>query len=367
MYLLEQVKERLSMFKNLYDVIRIVDPVKKKNIIVIDEKKELSRNCYAVWNKEAFCGNCIAMRAYINHDTFIKIEYIKEKIILIIAAPVKLEGNVFIVEILKDITQDDSLSHKLTENSVFIQELVNSINEVSVKDHVTGLYNRRYIEERLPIDINYNRVSKRPLSIIMADIDFFKNEKDGCANVNSDKVLIDFSNLVLRTIRSDTDWVGRYGEEKLIIVLNHTDLNNAQTVAKKIKSQLENTTFKYNDVDINITASFAIYAITDYDIEVSELLSMADKSLYEAKSGGDDITIINEQNINGTRIASIDSKSIKLSRLNEEINQLREVLNEVCCTLDCAETYTDRLLLSQQLDELIVEYMREMNNINQST
>ena len=82
MYLLEQVKERLFMFKNLYDVIRIVDPVKKKNIIVIDEKKELSGECYATWNKGAFCENCIAMRAYINHNTFIKIEYVKEKIII---------------------------------------------------------------------------------------------------------------------------------------------------------------------------------------------------------------------------------------------------------------------------------------------
>ena len=221
MDLLEQVKERLSVFKNLYDVVRIVDPIKKSTIIVIDDiEEEYNGKCYELWRREVFCENCISMRAYISNDTFIKIEYDKEKIILIIATPVEIEGNLVIVEILKDISENGSVSSRLAGSSELIEELVSSINETS------------------------------------------------------------------------------------------------------------------------------------------KILSKSDKNIYKAKSNSSNRKIINE-----TNNASISSKTIKLSRLNEEINELREVLNEVCCTTDPDETYTDRLTISQQLDELIVEYMKEMNDI----
>ena len=104
-----------------------------------------------------------------------------------------------IVEILKDITQNGSVLHKLTESSNYVEELLSSMNEKVVKDELTGLYNRRYINERIPVDIDYSKISKMPLSIIMADIDFFKKVNDEYEHVIGNKVLIDFSNLILKS------------------------------------------------------------------------------------------------------------------------------------------------------------------------
>ena len=364
MDIIDQVKERLSIFKNLYDIIRIVDPVKKEATLIIDNKiQELNETCYALWKKDTFCENCISMRAYINNDTFIKVEYDKEKVILVTATPVEIDGNIFIAEILKDITENGSVLNKLTEGAKCAEELISSMNERAVKDDLTGLYNRRYINERLPLDIKYSKISESPLSIIMVDIDFFKKINDNYGHVNGDKVLMDFSNLVLKSIRSNIDWIGRYGGEEFIIVLKDTDLKNTYFVAEKIRKKLENTTFKYDDININITASFGIYSISDYDIEFSDLLSKVDKNLYQAKANGRNRTIINQENSNEVGIANSNNKNMKLSKLNKQISDMREILNEACCTLDAGEINPDRLIISECLDELIVEYMKEINKV----
>ena len=364
MNLLEYVKEKLSVFKNLYDSIRIVDPIKKKiNMDIDNSKEELSGKCYTLWKKQVFCENCISMRAYNNNNTFIKIEHDKERIILMIATPIEIDGKVFIVEMLKDITKNGDVSHKLTENSDLMRSLVKSINEKAVKDDLTGVYNRKYINERLPIDIMDNKISKSPISIIMTDIDFFKKVNDKYGSANGDKMLIDFSNLILKSIRNNIDWIGRYDEKKFIIVLNHTDLKNTYILAEKIRKQLENTIFKYDDNSINITASFGIYSVTDYNIELSELFSRVSKSLYQSKVSGKNRTTIRQKDANKDDSSDVHIKSTKLSRLDEQIDELRELLNEVCCTLDEDKDYADRLIISQCLDELIVEYMKEINNL----
>lgn len=363
MDLIVEVKERLSIFKNLYDSMRIVDSVNKKTISITDNKvQETNTFCYELCNRGEFCDNCISARAYLNKDTFMKIEYDKEKVLLMIAVPMEIEGNVFVVELIKDITKNGILLNKFTESSDLIQELISAVNDKVAKDDLTGIFNRRYINERLPVDINYCRESKTPLSVIMADIDFFKTVNDKYGHVNGDKILIDFSNLIQKSIRSNTDWVARYGGEEFLIVLNNTDLKNAYYVAEKIRKQLESITFKYDDVSINITASFGVYCVTDYDIEISHLLSIVDKNLYKAKSSGRNMTITNQEDLDATSDTYINSKKIKLSKLSKQIDELREILNEVCCTLDEDAPNGHRLHISQCLDELIVAYMKEMNS-----
>lgn len=363
MDIIEQVKERLSIFKNLYDAIRIVDPV-KKNIISASDRgiQQLNGTCYALWRNKTFCENCISMRAYMNKDTFIKLEYDKGKIVLITATPIEIDGTTYIVEILKDITQNGSVLHKLTESSKSVEELLSSMNEKVIKDELTGLYNRRYINERLPVDIDYSKISKMSLSIIMADIDFFKRVNDKYGHVIGDKVLIDFSNLILKSVINNSDWVGRFGGEEFIIVLNNTELKDAYEVAEKIRKLVENTTLVYDNIKMNITASFGVYSIRDNDVSISDLLSKADKNLYKAKISGRNRTIMKQNDINELDYINIKQKTIKLSELNKQINEIREILNEACCTVDTSEAIRDRLAISQYLDELIVQYMKELNN-----
>ncbi|WP_411679677.1 GGDEF domain-containing protein [Clostridium thailandense] len=219
------------------------------------------------------------------------------------------------------------------------------------------------MNERLREDINNSQISNMPLSIIMTDIDFLKKVNHKYGYVIGDKILIGFSDLILKSMRNNADWVGRFGVEEFIVVLNNTGLKDAYSVAETIRKKLENTIFNYAGISINITASFGVYNIKSSDADSLDLLGQVEKNLYKAKTSGGNRTIINQDNINGIKTENIKEKAIKLSGLNKHINEIREILNEVCCNVDTSETVDGRLIVSEYLDELIVAYMKELNDL----
>lgn len=368
MELIREIEKSLSVFKRLYDVIRVVDPLKKE-VIFSNDNNNIGKNhqCYSLWNRNEFCTNCISMRAYINNDSFIKVEYDRDKIFLMTAVPICIDGYTYIAEILKDITNNGSVLHKIDKDCCQIGAFINSMNKQSVMDKQTGLCNKRYIKERLPVDINYSKINGLQLSIIMAEIDCFEKLDEVDGQVIEQNFLADFSNIITKSIKSSTDWAGRYGERKFVIVLNNTNLKNAYIVAEKIKNQLENHIFQYNGVTINIASSFGVYSAIDNDLDSLDLLSKVEKNLYLAKLGGQN-RIISNQEENDTIYADRKVNNIKLEKLDKQINEMRDVLNEVCCTKDDEQDKDDisskRLVISQFLDELIVEYMKEVRSIN---
>jgi diguanylate cyclase (GGDEF)-like protein len=290
--LLNVIKERLSIFNNLYDVLRIVDPVNKKVLSVNDGIiKHLDGVCYEDWNKNKFCENCISMRASIQNDTCVKIECKDKKIILIIATPVHFEGKTYIVELLKDISKDTNDIGEMNDNTGSISLLLNEMSSKIVKDDLTGIYNKRYITERLPVDINKCAIGETPLSIIMADIDSFKNINDTYGHVIGDRVLKDFAAHISESINNDSCWAARYGGDEFIIVLNNTDIETSYKVSEEIRKGLEKKIFVYDEIHIKVTSSFGVYCIDNKKIEINDLINEVDKNLYKAKQSGRNITI----------------------------------------------------------------------------
>lgn len=280
---------------NLYDILRIVDPVRKKTIIEKDNYiEELEGTCYGIWKKQGFCENCISMRAYTENDTFVKIQNEEGKIFLVIATPLILDNNKYIVEIIKEISKCGKILTKINTNENFIEYTLNELNEKIIKDELTGIYNRRYINERLPVDINNNIKKQKPLSVIMADIDLFKDINDNYGHLIGDRVLIGFAKLIESSIKKDTDWVGRYGGEEFLIVLNNTDLESAYKISERIRKLLENTNFENDNMKVKITSSFGVCSLTDNKGNMEELIRSADKNLYEAKMNGRNKTVASE-------------------------------------------------------------------------
>lgn len=367
MDLIEKVKERLSVFRNFYDDIRVVDPLKKMVILNEHEghghiQKCKNSSCFALWEKDFFCENCISMRSYIKKDTFIKIEYDNEKIILVMAVPVEIEGNIYIVEILKDISKNGSIIHKKNIEFCEAGELISCMNKKTVTDKLTGTYNKKYIGERLPIDLNYCKINNLPLSIIMTEIDYLEDIKEEFGQGAGVKALIVFSNMIKKLIRSNTDWVGRYSARKFIIVLNDTEVGDAHIVAEKIRKQIEASSFNYKDANVSITSSFGVYGITDYNMNFSELLLKVHKNLHKASIGGNNRTISNQGEIYRGGFFKSAEKNFKLTKLDKQINELRDDLNEICATFEDDEVKSKKLIISQYLDELIVQYMKELNS-----
>lgn len=277
----------LSMIEKLYDVIRIIDPISKKilkyeqNMVTVEED-----SCFSFWKRDLYCENCISMRALNENNTFVKIEYNKEKIYMIMASPVHIGSNRYIVETLKDITTTGVIYDLENKNINEISKEIRKMNDYAIKDELTDVFNKRYIKERLPIDILKNFTEKTSLSLIMVDIDYFKEINDTFGHLAGDFILTRFAWYLKENIRGDMDWVARYGGEEFLIVLNNVNEEKAFKIANRMRKFLENHSFIYENHKINITASFGVYSVTDEQLNTDELLKRVDKNLYKAKNAG---------------------------------------------------------------------------------
>jgi two-component system cell cycle response regulator len=290
------VEEKLSMFKNLYDSIRIVDPISKKVISIQEDNiKVVESNCYELWGRNEYCRNCVAMRAYLQNDTLLKMEFTDGKVFLITALPVTIEDNIYIVELVRRVSQSGNAINN-ERNTYNIQNLLDEMNDAVITDKLTGIYNRKYINERFVIDMNDSIIYNQPLCVITVDLDFFKNVNDTYGHVVADWVLKDFAKILSTSIRENSAWVGRYSGEEFIIVLRNTDVSKGCKVAEKIRKLVEEKVFTYNDIKIKITASIGAYSsvnATDMKLTIDELVNNEDKNLYLAKNSGRNKTVIN--------------------------------------------------------------------------
>lgn len=292
---LESLIGNLSMLEKLYDIVRIVDPLKKKNIYYEQEEVEiLDSNCYDFWKLKKHCPNCISMRAYNENDTFVKFEYNKEKIYMVMASPIFINEDKYVIEMLKDVTNTGFIENFYSKTTIEIQSFLNEMNDKIIKDELTGVYNRRFINERLPIDILKSTSLEAPLSLVMLDIDFFKSINDKYGHLTGDSILSDLALLIKNSIRKERDWVARYGGEEFIIVLDNTDNDTAYKISEKIRKEVEKKIFECEDKRIKITLSLGIYTLYK-DIpdknNFNVMINSADEKLYEAKRTGRNKTI----------------------------------------------------------------------------
>ena len=169
-----------------------------------------------------------------------------------------------------------------------IQELIKSLELkqeelklLASTDPMTDLYNRRYFSKVSKNILGLAKRDKKELSIIMMDIDKFKNINDTYGHQVGDDVIVALAN-ILKEKRRNSDIVCRFGGEEFIILLPNTSINGASILAEKIRVTIENSLINKS---ISVTSSFGISSVhLDDDIETS--IVKADKALYNAKESG---------------------------------------------------------------------------------
>ncbi|MGO7541896.1 PleD family two-component system response regulator [Rhizobium ruizarguesonis] len=159
--------------------------------------------------------------------------------------------------------------------------------ELAVTDPLTGLYNRRYLDNHLNVLFNRSMARGRPLSVLITDIDRFKQVNDTYGHDGGDEVLREFSNRVRSTIRG-ADLACRYGGEEFVVVMPDTSPEIAATVAERLRAAIESAPFmlKHSGEALNVTASFGIASRITSVLTPDQLMKQADLALYEAKNTG---------------------------------------------------------------------------------
>lgn len=280
----QEVLDSISKFEGLYDVVRIVDPVKKS----VEDKDgtAVHTHCYDFWNKGVPCENCVTSRALNENNTFHKIEFKKGIIYLITSCPVQVKGDTYAMELLKDITNTGIIENESIRSEEELEKSIENLNKKLVIDDLTGTYNRRFINERLPAEIFFALMNKTRLSLIMMDVDDFKNINDSYSHMAGDLILKEVSEIMKSSIRINIDWVARFGGDEFLICLNGANEEAALRIAEAIRQRVEKTAVEYNENKIKTSLSIGIYTLDKEDITAEELLRRVDMNMYEAKKMG---------------------------------------------------------------------------------
>ena len=164
------------------------------------------------------------------------------------------------------------------------------IHVLSITDALTGCFNRAYMDKTLPKEVKRCLRYKRPLSLIMGDIDHFKLVNDTYGHQTGDEILRRFVTCLNREIRKEIDWICRYGGEEFLLVFPETDFDSAMGLAERLRVNVSEMLIDFEERKDSITVSFGVTGLPatmkNHDISHEEIIGLADRFLYEAKETG---------------------------------------------------------------------------------
>jgi len=189
----------------------------------------------------------------------------------------------------------DAANEKLTEQNSELEAMngeLEALNEelhrLTLVDGLTGIANRRYFDEYLEREWRTGLRQQKPLSLIMADIDFFKLYNDTYGHQSGDDCLRDVASVLDKSIKRVTDFAARYGGEEFTIVLPDTELDGAMFVAEKIRKRVEDLQIPNSETPGRcVTISLGVASmLPSMGVSPSSLIALADKAMYQAKNSG---------------------------------------------------------------------------------
>lgn len=153
-------------------------------------------------------------------------------------------------------------------------------------DSLTGIFNRKAIIETIQEEFTKAKLRNSPLSFILFDIDHFKKINDTYGHPAGDYVLKETCDLIKTKMIRPTDALGRYGGEEFALLLPGTQSQIAIDVAERIRTKIEQHQYVFEDKKISVTISLGVVALDSTSKTSDELISLADKALYDAKNQG---------------------------------------------------------------------------------
>ncbi len=184
----------------------------------------------------------------------------------------------------------DNLEVIVTQRTEELETAIEKIKEISIKDALTGCFNRGAINASLPKELKRAERYNNPISIMLCDLDHFKRINDTYGHQTGDVVLQDVVASIEDNIRSDIDWLARYGGEEFLLVMPFTDQKGAEVIAERLRNIIEEISFEFSGEKVNVTASFGLACIDNWreldGMPHEQFLHYADMFLYRAKEEG---------------------------------------------------------------------------------
>ncbi|HAS80228.1 MAG TPA: hypothetical protein DCR90_04915, partial [Fusobacteriaceae bacterium] len=212
---------------------------------------------------------------HIERNSYKEVTFIKKDGTFLIG-----EINTSILEVAKNKRQITFL-RDITQRKILEKHL----KELSIRDGLTQLYNRRYIFKMFQLEIEKFEKNNHPLSISIIDIDHFKKINDRFGHIMGDEVLKNIANVLGRNLRYG-DHIGRYGGEEFLIILPNTRSEEALEIIQRIKTIVNELVWKEKDLRVSFSGGIVEINLKNSYDKLEDAIDIADKLLYKAKDNG---------------------------------------------------------------------------------
>lgn len=281
---LDEIKDKLDFFNKMYDAVRLIDPLHKKVLEYRDSSLKLTKDsCFNYWENSRICDNCISIRSYYENRSFVKMEKNKDSVLLVTAIPIEHAVRPAVLELLKNATDTMLIGSGDYNEGEMLFRFVQELNDAVVSDPLTSLYNRRFIDERLPVNIIEAVLSHLPLSVCFIDLDNFKLINDLYGHESGDLSIKAVSEVILRNIGFNNAWAARYGGDEFVLSFPNTDEAQVRVILEQIQKEVEQIPLNQQKDSPGLTISFGIETMKDTLMTAKEMLRFADEKMYMAK------------------------------------------------------------------------------------
>ncbi len=199
--------------------------------------------------------------------------------------PLSIGNRSCYLELIQRALSDNEINLSLAAD---LENIIHHMQKLAITDSLTNLYNRRYIYEQLPIDLAWAFQNDEPVSVIYADIDYFKEINDKCGHIVGDYMLKEVAEVLYKQVRKKDGWAARYGGDEFLICLPAINKTTAAKIANRIRRAIEVKQFITDSQLLKMTCSFGVKTIYKKSgvNTVNKVVELADRKLYQAKNKG---------------------------------------------------------------------------------
>ena len=325
---MQEAERKMESLREVFQVVRLVD-----GKMLMDREKRINAGdlsetcqCYSFWKKDKECENCSSLLALKEQTQKIKFEFLDLQVFQVISRYVEIDGRPYVMEMIQNL--DESIQIDQEGYDKLISKL-SGYNEKLYTDVLTGIYNRRFFEEKI-------KKMEDEAGIAVIDLDDFKLHNDTYGHSAGDAALITTANIIKKYIRK-TDILIRYGGDEFLLILPSIKKHIFEDKLKLIREKIHDTVVpKYEKMQLSVSIGGAIFR----EGNIEDAIASADRQMYIAKNYKN--MVVTEWDENGKKKEE-NSASEKLkqqilivddSEINREI--LKEILKEDYRILEAA-------------------------------
>lgn len=281
---MQEVQEMKQQLEQVFSIVRLLDG----ETLETGEGIEPPCQCYSIWGKDERCTNCISRKALKEKRQKTKIEIVDSKVYQVISKYLNIDGKPYIMEMINNLEDDDIIDSEDREN--LLAELSGYADEL-YKDALTGVFNRRYYEDKV-------RNLESSAGVAMVDLDDFKLYNDTYGHDAGDKALKVVVEVIRRHVRK-TDKVVRFGGDEFLLLIPDINVDNFTKKLKEIQEEVHTARVPgYSQLKLSVS----IGGVLSTGEKLGEAVLRADKFMYRAKQRKN-MVVISENEIAGRNSA----------------------------------------------------------------